>query len=130
MNINCPLTRCILVIVCPQLLAPALCPVYTNTFSSMISFSMKTQRLTVLHLHIVFVSFSAVYKKTMKTIENGKNQQKSIACVFNVICIICDCCFVASFSKVCILSENDPSTRQRYHYNNIVFKSFHIEDCF
>ena len=43
-----------------------------------ISFSMKTQRL---HLHIVFVSFSAVYKKTMETIENCKNQQKSIFCV-------------------------------------------------
>ena len=36
---------------------------------------------------------------------------------------------VASFSKACIFSVNDPSTRQRYH-NNIVFKSFHFEDRF
>ena len=33
---------------------------------------------------------------------------------------------VASFSKVCVFSENGPSTRQRYHYNNIVIKSFHF----
>ena len=32
---------------------------------------------------------------------------------------------VASFSKVCVFSETDPSTRQRYHYD-IVFKSFHF----
>ena len=36
---------------------------------------------------------------------------------------------VASFSKVCVFSENDPSARQRYH-NNIVFKSFHSGDRF
>ena len=35
----------------------------------------------VSHLHIVFVSFSAVYTKTTKKIENGKNQRKSILCV-------------------------------------------------
>ena len=29
---------------------------------------------------------------------------------------------VTSISKVCAFSENDPSTRQRYHCNNIVFK--------
>ena len=27
-----------------------------------------------------------------------------------------------------VFSENDRSTRQRYHYNNIVFKSFHFRD--
>ena len=37
---------------------------------------------------------------------------------------------VASVSKDCIFSENDSSTRQRYHYNNIVFKSFHFGDRF
>ena len=34
------------------------------------------------------------------------------------------------FSKVCVFSENDPSTRQGYHYNNIVLKSFHFGDRF
>ena len=35
---------------------------------------------------------------------------------------------VASFSKVCVFSENDPSTpRQQYHW---VFKSFHFGDRF
>ena len=71
----------------------------------------------VLHLHIVFVSFS--YR--LKTIENGKNQRKSI--VLRVR-IICGCCCIVS--KVCVFSEYDPSTRQRYHYNNIVFKSLKI----
>ena len=33
------------------------------------------------YLHIVFVSFSVVYTKTMKTIENGNNQRKSIVCM-------------------------------------------------
>ena len=37
---------------------------------------------------------------------------------------------VASFSKVWVFSGNDPSTRQQYHYNNIVFKSFHFGDHF
>ena len=37
---------------------------------------------------------------------------------------------VASFSNVCVFGTNDPSTRQRYHYNNIVFKSFHFGDRF
>ena len=37
---------------------------------------------------------------------------------------------VASFSKVCIFVENNPSIRQRYHYDNIVFKSFHFGDRF
>ena len=37
---------------------------------------------------------------------------------------------VASFPKVCVFSENDPSTGQRYHYKNIVFKSFHFGDRF
>ena len=32
---------------------------------------------------------------------------------------------VASYSKVCVFSENDPSIR-RYYYNNIVFKAFHF----
>ena len=35
-----------------------------------------------------------------------------------------------SFSKVCVFSENDPSTRQRYHYNNIIFESFHFGNSF
>ena len=35
---------------------------------------------------------------------------------------------VASFSKVCVFSERDPSTRQRYHYNIIVLKSFYFGD--
>ena len=34
---------------------------------------------------------------------------------------------VASFSKVCVFSENDPSAR---HYKNIVFRSFHFGDRF
>ena len=33
------------------------------------------------HFRIVFISFSAVQTKTMKTIENDKNQRKSIVCV-------------------------------------------------
>ena len=33
---------------------------------------------------------------------------------------------VAPFSNVCIFSEKDPSTLQRYHYNSIVLKSFHF----
>ena len=39
---------------------------------------------------------------------------------------------VASFSKVCIniFSDNDPPARQRYHYNNIVFKSREFGDRF
>ena len=47
------------------------------------SFSMKTQRLYCIYtsFRIVFISFSAVYTKTMKTTENGKNQWKSIVCV-------------------------------------------------
>ena len=36
---------------------------------------------------------------------------------------------VSSFSKVCVFSENDPSTQQRYHDNNIT-KSFHFGDRF
>ena len=44
--------------------------VCTNMFSSI-----------ALHLDIVFVSVSAVYMKTMKRIENDKNQWKSIVCV-------------------------------------------------
>ena len=63
----------------------------------------------------------------MKTLENGKNQWKSIVCVsgyFESFVV------VASFSKVCIFSENDPFTRQRYYYNNIVFKFFHFGDRF
>ena len=87
--------------------------------------------MIVLHLHIVFVSlsFSVGHTKTMKRIENGKNQRKFIVCVsryFEWFVVV-----VASFSKVCVFSENDPSTRQRqYHYNNIVFKSFHFGDRF
>ena len=42
--------------------------------------------------------------------------------------------FVASFSKVSVFSEvfrkNDPSTRQLYHYNTTVLKSFHFGDRF
>ena len=38
--------------------------------------------------------------------------------------------FVSLFSIVRVFSENDPSTQQRYHYNNIVFKSFHFGDHF
>ena len=30
---------------------------------------------------IVSISFSVIYTKTIKTIENGKNQRKSIVCV-------------------------------------------------
>ena len=37
---------------------------------------------------------------------------------------------VVSFPKVCVFSENGLSTRQRYHYNNIVFISFHFGDRF
>ena len=37
---------------------------------------------------------------------------------------------VASFSKVLVFSENDPSTRERHHYNNLVFESFHFGDRF
>ena len=41
--------------------------------------------IIVLHLRIVFVSFSAFCKKTMKAIENGKNQLKYIfACQDNL----------------------------------------------
>ena len=37
---------------------------------------------------------------------------------------------VASFSKVCVFSENDPSTRERYHYDKIVFKPSTLETVF
>ena len=37
---------------------------------------------------------------------------------------------VASFSKVYVFSENDPSTRERCHEYNIVLKSFHFGDRF
>ena len=36
---------------------------------------------------------------------------------------------VASFSKVCVFNENDPSTRHRYN-DNFVFKSSHFEERF
>ena len=37
---------------------------------------------------------------------------------------------VALFSKVYVFNENDPSTQQRYRYNNILYKSFHFGDRF
>ena len=45
---------------------------------------MKTQRLYFIYTSFsyCFISFSAVYTKTMRTIENGKNQWKSVVCVF------------------------------------------------
>ena len=40
----------------------------------------KGNAAIVLCLHVVFISFSATYTKTMKTIENSENQRKSIVC--------------------------------------------------
>ena len=61
----------------------------------------------VLHLHIVFVWFSAVHTETMKTIDNGKNQRKSFfACQDNL-------------NNLWLLL-----------HNNIIFKSFHFGDHF
>ena len=34
----------------------------------------KENALIELHIHVVFISFSVVYTKTTKTIENGENQ--------------------------------------------------------
>ena len=84
---------------------------------------------TVLHLHIVFISFSAVYTKTMKTTVNWKTSG-------NVLFACQD-----SLSNLWLLLHRSqkftfpvkrihPSIRQRYHYDNIVFKSFHFGDRF
>ena len=53
----------------------------------------------------------------MKTIKTRGNLL--FACQDNLIFLV----VVASFPKVCVFNENDPSTRQGYH---IVSKSFHF----
>ena len=65
----------------------------------------------------------------MKTVKTSGNLLLACQDKFQWLVVV-----VASFSKVCVFtgvfSENEPSTRQRYHHRNIVFKCFHFGDRF
>ena len=82
----------------------------------------------VLHLHVLFLSFPYHFQpstrkrsKRLKTVKTGVNLLFAFQDNLNNLWVI-----VASFSKVCVFSENDPSTPPRYQYSNI----FHFGDRF